>query len=75
MVVARWMKLIILILPAIPYESLTDEFVNDYFHNPESGFRKYLHENNVYNWRPKPLCSFATAMATEVNIKMQLPLL
>ncbi len=40
-------------LPAIPYESLTDEFVKDYMHNPESGFKKYLQENNVYNWSPE----------------------
>ncbi|MFN8315223.1 MAG: lipase family protein [Chitinophagales bacterium] len=40
-------------LPSIPYKALTDEFVNDYLHNPNSGFKQYLKENSVYNWKPE----------------------
>jgi hypothetical protein len=40
-------------LPSIPYKVLTDDFVNDYLHNPNSGFKQYLKENSVYNWKPE----------------------
>jgi|JI6StandDraft_1071083.scaffolds.fasta_scaffold81504_1 hypothetical protein len=60
-------------LPSIPYKVLTDDFVNDYLHNPISGFKQYLKENSVYNWKPEaPMQLCYCNSDEEVNYKNSL---
>jgi pimeloyl-ACP methyl ester carboxylesterase len=40
-------------LPDTAFRAVKDEFFLDFERNKESAFRKYLAENNVYDWKPE----------------------
>ena len=40
-------------LPSIPANMIRKEFMEKFLHDPDFPFKKYLEENNVYNWKPE----------------------
>lgn len=40
-------------LPEIPKDMLRDDLVNEFLNNPDFPFKKLLHQNNVYDWKPE----------------------
>lgn len=41
------------ILPDTAFKAVKREFYKEFVDNPEQPFRKYLEENNVYDWKPE----------------------
>lgn len=41
------------LLPASIFSTIRPHFINEFENDSNSGFRKYLRSNNVYNWKPE----------------------